>query len=142
MNNTFVDIKKIVGNKSNAGIYAIGDNTAIQLIDINDNVIVKMSIYEKINLFHIILDKMINNGINEDLIKTTVLFKCIMDEENKDIEYSVNELFKKVFFLYSKPNIDIKEILSIADLVSNRLNQDNRNNKYVKEELQKRLHYV
>ena len=39
-------------------------------------------------------------------------------------------------------NIDIKEILSIADLVSNRLNQDNRNNKYVKEELQKRLHYV
>ena len=85
---------------------------------------------------------MINNGINEDLIKTTVLFKCIMDEENKDIEYSINELFKKVLFLYSKPNIDIKEILSIADLVSNRLNQDNRNNKYVKEELQKRLHYV
>ena len=68
MNNTFVDIKKIVGNNSNAGIYAIGDNTAIQLIDINDNVIVKMSIYEKINLFHIILDKMINNGINEDYL--------------------------------------------------------------------------
>ena len=142
MNNAFVDIKKIIGNNSNAGIYAIRDNTATQLIDINDNVIVKMSIYEKINLFHIILDKMINNGINEDLIKTTVLFKCIMDEENKDIEYSINELFKKVLFLYSKPNIDIKEILSIADLVSNRLNQDNRNNKYVKEELQKRLHYV
>ena len=114
----------------------------MQLIDINDNVIVKLSVYEKINLFHIILDKMINNGINEDLIKTTVLFKCIMDEENKDIEYFINELFKKVLFLYSKPNIDIKEILSIADLVSNRLNQDNRNNKYVKEELQKRLHYV
>ena len=135
MSNTVVDIKKIIGNNNKACIYSIGNNTAMQLIDINDNVIVKLSVYEKINLFHIILDKMINNGINEDLIKTTVLFKCIMDEENKDIEYFINELFKKVLFLYSKPNIDIKEILSIADLVSNRLNQDNRNNKYVKEEL-------
>lgn len=142
MSNTVVDIKKIIGNNKKAGIYAIGNNTAMQLIDINDNVIVKLSVYEKINLFHIILDKMINNGINEDLIKTTVLFKCIMDEENKDIEYFINELFKKVLFLYSKPNIDIKEILSIADLVSNRLNQDNHNNQYVKEELKKRLHYV
>ena len=42
MNNAFVDIKKIIGNNSNAGIYAIRDNTATQLIDINDNVIVKM----------------------------------------------------------------------------------------------------
>ena len=111
-------------------------------VDINDNVNARLSVYEKINIFQVVLDKMINNGINEDLIKTTVLFKCIMDEENKVIEYSVNELFKKVFFLYSKPNIDIKEILSIADLVSNRLNQDNRNNKYVKKKIQKRLHYV
>ena len=111
-------------------------------VDINDNVNARLSVYEKINIFQVVLDKMINNGINEDLIKTTVLFNCIVDEENREIEQSINELFNKVVFLYSKPNIDIKEVLSIADLVSNRLNQDNHNNQYIKEELQKRLHYV
>ena len=30
MNNAFVDIKKIIGNNSNAGIYAIRDNNDTQ----------------------------------------------------------------------------------------------------------------
>ena len=48
-------------------------------VDINDNVNARLSVYEKINIFQVVLDKMINNGINEDLIKTTVLFNCIID---------------------------------------------------------------
>ena len=38
--------------------------------------------------------------------------------------------------------IDIKEILSISDLVSNRLNSVSCNNEFVKQELKNRLSYI
>lgn len=137
-----VDLKKIYGDKYNAGIYALTDSLALQLLDSENNVVACINIDEKIKIFNVFLDKMINQGISKDLLNIEILFHHIIDKKNIDIEKSVNELFKKVLFLYSKPNIDIKEILSISDLISNRLNGENFNNEYVKEELQKRLHYV
>lgn len=136
-----VDLKKIVGKAYNSGIYALTDNYAIQLIDGENIVVASINVDEKIKIFNIFLDKLINEGISKDLLNIELLFNSIIDIKNEDIEKSINELFKKVLFLYSKPSIDIKEILSISDLVSNRLNKLS-NNEYVKEELQKRLHYV
>lgn len=136
-----VNLKKIVGKAYNSGIYALTDNYAIQLIDGENIVVASINVDEKIKIFNIFLDKLINEGISKDLLNIELLFNSIIDIKNEDIEKSINELFKKVLFLYSKPSIDIKEILSISDLVSNRLNKLS-NNEYVKEELQKRLHYV
>lgn len=141
-NRNIVDLKKIVGKAYNAGIYAITDDCALQLIDGENVVVANISIDEKIKIFNIFLDKMVNSGISKDLINVELLFHHIIDKDNIDIERSINELFKKVMFLYSKPNIDIKEILSISDLVCNRLNRESSNDDFIKEELQKRLHYV
>lgn len=135
-----IAIKKIVGN--NPGIYAITDDSAIKIIDVDNNVVCNLSISKKIQLFNLLLNKMINKGINNEELYTRVIFDQIMDLKNKDIENGVNELFKKVLFLYSKPHIDINEILSIADLVSNKLNEKSFNNDYVKHELQKKLSYL
>lgn len=142
MENNIIDIKKIVGNPYNAGIYAIKDKFVVRLIDNNNMVVAKINIEEKIRIFNIFLDKVINFGMDKDLINIELLFNYVMDLENSVLENSVNELFKKVMFLYSKPNIDIKEILSISDLVSNRLSSATSNNEFVKQELKSRLRYI
>lgn len=140
--NRIVDLKRIRGNKNNSGIYALTNNSAFKLIDYNNNIIVNLKVDEKINLFNIFLDKLIKCGMDKDLVNINILFDKIMDLENINLENSINELFKKTMFLYSKPNIDIKEILSISDLLSNRLDSNSTNNEFVKEELKKRLYYI
>ena len=141
-NDKIVDIKKIVGNKLDSGIYLIGEKSTLQVLDVNDRVLTRISLQDKLSILNYILDKMINNGLSEDLLRLSKLFDYIMDAKNREAEHYVNALYKKVVFLYSKPNIDIKEILSISDLVSNRLNTESSNNEFVKEELQKRLRYI
>ena len=141
-NKNIVDIKKIIGNSNIGGIYAITDKHVVRLLDTNNNIVSDLNIEEKIRLFNIFLDKLINFGIDKDLLNIDILFNKIMDLDNINLERSINELFKKVMFLYSKPNIDIKEILSISDLLSHRLDSKSVNNEYVKEELKKRLHYI
>lgn len=141
-NNDIIDIKKIVGDVDDAGIYAITDKSAIRLINRNNEVISNLKVEEKIQLFDLFLDKMINHGIDKELFNIRFLFDNILDLENSYLENSINELFKKVLFLYAKPHIDIKEILSISDLLSNRLTCKSYNNEFVKQELKNRLHYI
>ena len=141
-NNNIIDIKKIVGDTYNAGIYALTNRNAIRLINRNNEVINNLKVEDKIKIFNIFLDKMINHGTDKELLNIRLLFDNILDLENSNLENSINELFKKVLFLYSKPHIDIKEILSISDLVSNRLNSVSCNNEFVKQELKNRLSYI
>lgn len=136
-----IDIKKI-RESNNAGIYALTNKSVIRLLDSNNNIISNLKIDEKINLFNIFLDKLIKRGMDKDLLSINILFDRIMDLDNINLEKSINELFKKTMFLYSKPNIDIKEILSISDLLSNKLDAKSLNNEYVKGELKKRLYYI
>ena len=140
--NNIIGLKKIVGNKYNSGIYAITDKSVIRLIDVNNSVVANLNVEEKIRIFNIFLDSIIKRGVDKELLNVSFLFDRIMDLDNINLERSINELYKKVMFLYSKPNIDIKEILSISDLLSNRLDSKSVNNEYVKEELKKRLCYI
>ena len=118
------------------------NDSVIRLIDSNNNVVSNLKIEEKIRLFNIFLDRLIKHGIDKDLLNINILFEQVLDLENINLEKNINELFKKTMFLYSKPNIDIKEILSISDLVANKLDVKSDNNEYVKNELKKRLYYV
>ena len=127
---------------NNSGIYAITNDSVIRLIDSNNNVVSNLKIEEKIRLFNIFLDRLIKHGIDKDLLNINILFEQVLDLENINLEKNINELFKKTMFLYSKPNIDIKEILSISDLVANKLDVKSDNNEYVKNELKKRLYYI
>ena len=140
--NNIIGLKKIVGNKYNSGIYAITDKSVIRLIDINNSVVANLNVEEKIRIFNIFLDSIIKRGVDKELLNVSLLFNKIMDLDNINLERSINELYKKVMFLYSKPNIDIKEILSISELLSNRLDTKSVNNEFVKEELKKRLRYI
>lgn len=142
MGNNIIGLKKIVGNKYNGGIYAITDKSVIRLVDVNNSVVANLNVEEKIRILNIFLDSIIRRGVDKELLNVSLLFDKIMDLDNINLEKSINELYKKVMFLYSKPNIDIKEILSISDLLSNRLDCKSVNNEYVKEELKKRLHYI
>lgn len=140
--NYIIGLKKIKGDMNNSGIYAITNDSVIRLIDSNNNVVSNLKIEEKIRLFNIFLDRLIKHGIDKDLLNINILFEQVLDLENINLEKNINELFKKTMFLYSKPNIDIKEILSISDLVANKLDVKSDNNEYVKNELKKRLYYV
>ena len=143
MNNSkIIDIKKIVGNDFTAGIYAITPKFSYRLLDSNNNIVSEIGVVDKLKVLNIFLDKLINFGIDKEIINIQILFDRIFDNKNEMLEKCINELFKKVWFIYSRPKIDIKEILFIADLVSNRLNENTYNNDYIKEELKKRLHYV
>lgn len=140
--NNIIGLKKIVGNKYNSGIYAITDKSVIRLIDVNNSVVANLNVEEKIRIFNIFLDSIVKRGVDKELLNVSLLFNKIMDLDNINLERSINELYKKVMFLYSKPNIDIKEILSISELLSNRLDTKSFNNEFVKEELKKRLYYI
>lgn len=143
MKNGFIDIKKIVGNKYNAGIYAYSNKHAVQLLDINNRVVSNLKIMDKIDIFKIVLNKIINNSLSPEFLGIERIFDVRMDAKEQGLEEAVNDLFHKVMFLYSKPNVNIKEILSISDLVSNRLSSDNyKHNDYVKEELSKKVYYI
>lgn len=140
--NYIIGLKKIKCDMNNSGIYAITNDSVIRLIDSNNNVVSNLKIEEKIRLFNIFLDRLIKHGIDKDLLNINILFEQVLDLENINLEKNINELFKKTMFLYSKPNIDIKEILSISDLVANKLDVKSDNNEYVKNELKKRLYYI
>ena len=142
MEKRFNDVKKIVGNKYSAGMYACSDMTAVQLLDVNNRVVVNLKLRDKIDIFSIVIQKMLNNGLSDELLSLERLFDVVMDVDARELEESINKLFHKTIFLYSKPNIDIKEVLSIADLVSNKLNEYSNNNADVKQELRKKIYYV
>ena len=112
------------------------------MIDVNNSVVANLNVEEKIRIFNIFLDSIVKRGVDKELLNVSLLFNKIMDLDNINLERSINELYKKVMFLYSKPNIDIKEILSISELLSNRLDTKSFNNEFVKEELKKRLYYI
>lgn len=142
MERKYIGIKKIIGNKYKAGIYVYSNNSAVHLMDVNNRVVGHLKIGDKIDLFSIVLTEMINKGLNDDILSIEKVFDIVMDSKSRDLENSINELFHKVIFLYTKPNVDIKEVLSIADLVMNRLCEYSDNDEFVKEELSNRLHYV
>ena len=105
MKNGFIDIKKIVGNKYNAGIYAYSNKHAVQLLDINNRVVSNLKIMDKIDIFKIVLNKIINNSLSPEFLGIERIFDVRMDAKEQDLEEAVNDLFHKVMFLYSKPNV-------------------------------------
>ena len=81
--NNIIDLKKIIGNSHIGGIYAITDGHAIRLLDTNNNIVSDLNIKEKIRIFNIFLDKLINFGMDKDLLNIDILFKKIMDLDNR-----------------------------------------------------------
>ena len=84
-NNNIIDIKKIVGDTYNAGIYALTNRNAIRLINRNNEVINNLKVEDKIKIFNIFLDKMINHGIDKELLNIRLLFDNILDLENSNL---------------------------------------------------------
>jgi len=139
--NSIISLKKIVSDKYDAGIYAITPNNSFMLLDVNNRIVASISLQQKMDIFKIVTDCMIDNNIDNYIFNVGVLFDYTLEPKNKELEKSINILYKKVLRIFLKPNIDKSEILSISKLVSTELKNGNMNNN-VKEELQKKLYYI
>ena len=119
--NSIISLKKIVSDKYDAGIYAITPNNSFMLLDVNNRIVANISLQQKMDIFKIVTDCMIDNNIDNYIFNVGVLFDYTLEPKNKELEKSINILYKKVLRIFLKPNIDKSEILSISKLVSTEL---------------------